>query len=101
MQNLAGVNMNQTLTHDWPEFEKHPDNLDVFAEFLDKHLKSLNSDYEAKRTGNMAITLPKVKACKEGVFYNWLKEKGKLGGQNKVPRLSNDRKIIEEIYLYL
>ena len=49
----------------------------------------------------MAIALPTVRTCKEGAFYNWLKEKGKLGGQNKVPRLSNDRKIIEELYHYL
>ncbi len=88
--------------HEWLiEFDKHPENLNHFAQKLDSHLKNLNSDYEAKRTGNMAIGLPRVRACKEGVFYNWLKEKGKLGGQNKVPRLSNDRKIIEELYQYL
>lgn len=88
--------------HEWIiEFEHSPDDLDVFTELLDKHLKNLNSDYEAKRTGDMAIAMPKVRACKEGVFYNWLKMRGKLGGQNKVPRLSNDRKIIEELYRFL
>ncbi|MCC6722525.1 MAG: GH3 auxin-responsive promoter family protein [Bacteroidia bacterium] len=88
--------------HEWIiEFYKHPENIDIFAQKLDTHLKNLNSDYEAKRTGNMAIAFPRIRTCKEGVFYNWLKEKGKLGGQNKVPRLSNDRKIIEEIYKYL
>jgi hypothetical protein len=93
---------NEPGGHEWLiEFTKHPECLDNFANSLDNHLKNLNSDYEAKRTGNMAITSPKVKVCKEGAFYNWLKEKGKLGGQNKVPRLSNDRKIIEELYQYL
>ena len=93
---------NQPGGHEWLiEFNTCPESLDHFAERLDVHLKNLNSDYEAKRTGNMAIALPKVRICKEGVFYNWLKDKGKLGGQNKVPRLSNDRKIIEELYQYL
>lgn len=88
--------------HEWLiEFETTPENMDNFAIQLDNHLKNLNSDYEAKRTGSMAIGMPKVKACKEGAFYNWLKDKGKLGGQNKVPRLCNDRQIIEEIYPYL
>ncbi len=88
--------------HEWIiEFEKQPFCLKQFAIQLDLKLKNLNSDYEAKRTGNMAIALPMVYACKPGVFYRWLKEKGKLGGQNKVPRLSNDRKIIEEIYQFL
>ncbi len=93
---------NEPGGHEWLiEFDKHPECIDNFTDKLDRHLKNLNSDYEAKRTGNMAITLPKVMACKEGVFYNWLKAKGKLGGQNKVPRLSNDRKIIEELYQFL
>ncbi len=88
--------------HEWLiEFEQQPENLENFTERLDIHLKNCNSDYEAKRTGDMALSLPKVRACKQGVFYNWLKHKGKLGGQNKVPRLSNDRKIIEELYEYL
>ena len=87
--------------HEWIiEFDRHPECIHNFTNKLDNHLKNLNSDYEAKRTGNMAIALPTVLTCKEGVFYNWLKEKGKLGGQNKVPRLSNDRKIIEELYHY-
>ena len=93
---------NEPGGHEWLiEFDKHPECIDNFTDKLDRHLKNLNSDYEAKRTGNIAITLPKVMACKEGVFYNWLKAKGKLGGQNKVPRLSNDRKIIEELYQFL
>jgi len=92
---------NEPGGHEWLiEFDKHPECINQFANKLDTHLKNLNSDYEAKRTGNMAIGLPRVRACREGVFYSWLKEKGKLGGQNKVPRLSNDRKIIEELYQY-
>jgi len=93
---------NEPGGHEWLiEFDKHPHNIDQFASVLDLHLKNLNSDYEAKRTGGMAMAMPRIQVCKEGAFYSWLKEKGKLGGQNKVPRLSNDRKIIEELYQYL
>jgi hypothetical protein len=92
---------NENGTHEWLiEFEKHPDNLDYFAEMLDNALKSLNSDYEAKRYHNFTLKPPLVKAVKQGAFVDWLRSKGKLGGQNKVPRLSNDRKIIEEIKKY-
>jgi hypothetical protein len=84
--------------HEWLiEFEKHPDNLDYFIEALDNALKSLNSDYEAKRYKNMALRKPIVHVAPENTFYNWLKSKGKLGGQHKVPRLSNDRKYVDEI----
>jgi hypothetical protein len=89
---------NETGTHEWLiEFEKQPDNLDYFTETLDNSLKSLNSDYEAKRYKNMALRMPLVKAMPQGTFYNWLKSKNKLGGQYKVPRLSNERKYVEEI----
>ena len=64
---------------------------------LDNALKSLNSDYEAKRYKDMALRLPIVKLLPCGSFYEWMKSKGKLGGQHKVPRLSNDRDFIEEI----
>jgi hypothetical protein len=85
--------------HEWLiEFEKQPDNLDYFIEALDNALKSLNSDYEAKRYKNMALRKPVVHVLPENTFYNWLKSKGKLGGQHKVPRLSNDRKYVEEIH---
>jgi hypothetical protein len=84
--------------HEWLiEFEKVPDNQEYFNEVLDNALKALNSDYEAKRYKNMALRKPIVRTMKEGTFYNWLKSKGKLGGQYKVPRLSNDRNFIEEI----
>ena len=85
-------------THEWViEFEKEPDNMELFTSMLDKSLQSLNSDYEAKRYKNITLDIPVVHSVKKGVFYNWLKEKGKLGGQNKVPRLANDRRYIDEL----
>lgn len=85
-------------SHEWLiEFETEPADLQYFAETLDNALKSLNSDYEAKRYHNMVLREPIVRSVPRNTFYNWLKSKGKLGGQNKVPRLSNDRKYVEEI----
>lgn len=84
--------------HEWLiEFEKEPPNLDVFIDALDAELKSLNSDYEAKRQKNIALGRPQVKIVPKGGFNKWLHSKNKMGGQHKVPRLSNDRKILEEI----
>jgi hypothetical protein len=84
--------------HEWLiEFEETPEHTDAFAYELDCALKSLNSDYEAKRYKDMALTLPHVQALNKSVFRDWLKSKGKLGGQHKVPRLSNDRRYIDEI----
>ena len=79
------------------EFDKAPDDLEQFTEALDKALQSINSDYEAKRYKNIALRAPVVHALKDGRFNEWLHSKGKLGGQHKVPRLSNDRKLLEEI----
>ena len=88
--------------HEWlVEFEKAPDNFDYFTETLDTALKSLNSDYEAKRYKSMALRKPIVKIVPHDTFYNWMKNRGKLGGQHKVPRLSNDRKFVEEILAML
>jgi len=88
--------------HQWLiEFEKAPENLNQFQSELDTLLKSVNSDYEAKRTGDLALKPPQIQVCNSGTFYKWMKSKGKLGGQNKVPRLSNDRVIIEEILALL
>ncbi len=85
--------------HEWIiEFDKEPEDLEYFTTLLDNSLKALNSDYEAKRYKDMNMKLPKVISASNGTFYDWLRSKGKLGGQNKVPRLSNHRKIIEEIY---
>lgn len=84
--------------HEWIiEFENAPKNLDYFTEMLDNALKSINSDYEAKRYNNMTLSLPKVHQANKGLFYKWLKKKGKLGGQHKVPRLSNQRDFVEEL----
>jgi hypothetical protein len=85
-------------THEWIiEFDVVPKNLEFFTEMLDNALKSINSDYEAKRYKDIALTMPIVNIVKKGTFYEWLKSKGKLGGQHKVPRLSNERIHIEAI----
>ncbi|MHC1778373.1 MAG: GH3 auxin-responsive promoter family protein [Lentimicrobium sp.] len=84
--------------HEWLiEFEKEPEDLAYFTEMLDNALKALNSDYEAKRYHNMVLGEPIVKPMPNGTFYNWLKKRDKLGGQYKVPRLSNNRVYVEEI----
>jgi hypothetical protein len=89
---------NNTGAHEWLiEFEKEPSGLNDFVYELDTALKNLNSDYEAKRHKNIALRLPYVRPVAKGTFHKWLEQKGKLGGQHKIPRLSNDRKIIEEI----
>jgi hypothetical protein len=88
--------------HEWlVEFEKEPDNLDKFVFELDKALQSINSDYEAKRHKSIALGMPILHALEKGVFTKWLKSKGKLGGQHKVPRLANDRKYVEEICAFI
>jgi hypothetical protein len=85
-------------SHEWIiEFKKEPKSIDYFTELLDNALKSINSDYESKRYHDMTLTMPKVHQAKKGLFYNWLKKNGKLGGQHKVPRLSNNRDFIEEL----
>lgn len=82
--------------HEWLiEFEKEPENLQTFTEFLDEGLKNQNSDYEAKRFKNIALRFPKLIKLKPGTFYKWMKSRGKLGGQNKVPRLSNNREFVD------
>lgn len=84
--------------HEWIiEFEQEPDDLSRFTEVLDSTLKSLNSDYEAKRHKDMALVMPLVHIAPTGTFYEWMRSRGKLGGQHKVPRLSNDRKYLEEL----
>ncbi len=84
--------------HEWLiEFDIEPVDLGYFIDVFDNALKSLNSDYEAKRYHNLILKEPKIKSVPQGTFYNWLKTKGKLGGQHKVPRLSNDRIVIDEV----
>ena len=84
--------------HEWLiEFDKEPEDMEYFIEMLDNALKSVNSDYEAKRYHDMNMLKPIVHSLKKGSFYEWLKSKGKLGGQNKVPRLANNRDVIESV----
>lgn len=96
---VAPIFMNQnTGAHEWLiEFEQEPTNLDYFKSVLDDTLKQINSDYEAKRFNNYILQMPTVNALPKGTFYNWLKANNRLGGQYKVPRLSNDRKVVEEV----
>lgn len=85
-------------SHEWIiEFIKLPSNLDTFIQTLDRTLQEINTDYAAKRKGDMALKLPIIHVAPDDTFFKWLKAKGKLGGQNKVPRLSNTRVYLEEI----
>ncbi len=84
--------------HEWLiEFEREPVCMDTFVNELDQTLKQKNSDYEAKRFKDMAMLKPLVKSLPKGTFYKWLKRSDKLGGQHKVPRLSNHRNFVEDI----
>lgn len=84
--------------HEWIiEFATAPNNLDEFISVFDSALMSNNSDYEAKRYKNITLDRPIVHVAKTGTFFNWMQKRGKIGGQNKVPRLNNDRKYIEDI----
>jgi len=96
---VAPIFMNQNSgAHEWLiEFEREPNNFEFFAAVLDKALKEQNSDYEAKRYNNFVLHAPQITKMKSGIFYTWLKNNNKVGGQFKIPRLSNDRKILEEI----
>ncbi len=89
---------NEKGAHEWIiEFRKTPEEIQYFTEVLDNALKSLNSDYEAKRYNNMTLKMPKVHIARRNLFYDWLKSKGKLGGQHKIPRLSNERIYVDEL----
>jgi hypothetical protein len=86
-------------SHEWIiEFDKIPSDLSLFIDSLDSSLKSVNSDYEAKRFRDLNLVLPLVRPVPAGTFNKWLKTKNKFGGQNKVPRLSNSREFIEDLY---
>ena len=85
-------------SHEWViEFTRPPDNLMHFTQVLDSTLRDINSDYDAKRYKDMALKLPIVHSVNEGTFYNWMKKRGKLGGQHKVPRLANSREYLDDI----
>lgn len=85
-------------SHEWIiEFSKEPDDMNKFTEILDLNLQSLNSDYEAKRYKDSTLELPKIIKGRKNLFYDWLRSRNKLGGQNKIPRLSNSREYVEEL----
>ena len=84
--------------HEWMiEFKKNPTNIDQFRTILDETLQSLNSDYEAKRYNNMTLNPLVINLARPNLFYDWLKERDKLGGQHKIPRLSNQREYLEQL----
>ena len=88
----------RTIRHQWLiEFKKRPEDLQQFSDLLDKHLQEINSDYEAKRYKNITLQHLEIIEARENLFNDWLKLKGKLGGQHKVPRLSNSREHIEQL----
>ncbi|ENA1794379.1 GH3 auxin-responsive promoter family protein [Flavobacterium psychrophilum] len=87
-------------SHEWIiEFRKQPDNIAFFTKILDENIQALNSDYEAKRYNNMTLNQLTVNIARENLFYDWLKKHDKLGGQHKIPRLSNKRDYLEELLL--
>ena len=84
--------------HQWLiEFDKAPTDINAFADALDQALQRINSDYEAKRHKDITLQRLEIIVARTGLFNDWLKSKGKLCGQHKVPRLSNNREIIEQI----
>jgi hypothetical protein len=84
--------------HEWMiEFEVPPADLEQFTKVLDDTLRAVNTDYEAKRYKDITLTLPKVVSLEPGTFYRWMRKRGKLGGQNKIPRLANDRNYLDEL----
>lgn len=93
---------NSAGAHEWLiEFEKEPADIKQFAEILDNNLKEINSDYEAKRTHNLSLQGPVIRMLPRGTFASWLQSIGKAGGQNKVPRLSNDRKYVDKLLSFM
>jgi hypothetical protein len=84
--------------HEWIiEFEREPNDIKKFTKVLDSALQEVNSDYEAKRYKDITLDMPVVNQAKSGLFYQWMKQRGKLGGQNKVPRLANNRKYLDPL----
>ena len=84
--------------HEWIiEFSKKPKNLKKFIEDMDFEIQKVNTDYKAKRFKNITLDTPELYIARKNLFYDWLKNKNKVGGQNKIPRLSNDRTFFEEL----
>jgi hypothetical protein len=92
------MNNKEQATHQWLiEFEVLPNDLDSFTHVFDNALKSLNSDYEAKRYKDSILKMPEIIVARKNLFFDWMKQRGKLGGQNKVPNLANDRRYMDEL----
>jgi hypothetical protein len=92
------MSISEKGAHQWLiEFERQGASLERFAKELDAALMNINSDYEAKRLGSATLNPPLVQALPEGTFYQWMRRSGKLGGQHKVPRLSNTREYVEQL----
>ena len=92
------MDQNAKCRHQWlVEFTREPEDIDEFATLIDNKLQEVNSDYEAKRFHDVTLQRLEVVKARRGLFNDWLKSKGKLGGQHKVPRLSNSRKNIDEL----
>lgn len=92
------MDTNAKCRHQWLiEFSHMPDSVEHFRHVLDKSLQSINSDYEAKRHKDITLQELEIIVAREGLFHDWLKQKGKLGGQHKIPRLSNNREHIESM----
>ncbi|PIQ19960.1 MAG: hypothetical protein COW65_17695 [Cytophagales bacterium CG18_big_fil_WC_8_21_14_2_50_42_9] len=84
--------------HEWIiEFAQQPNDINTFISILDDTLREINSDYDAKRQNDLALQAPLIRVAPAGTFHRWLQQKGKLGGQHKVPRLSNSREHVEEL----
>ena len=94
------MDANAKCRHQWLiEFSKAPTDLQLFASLLDTKLQELNSDYEAKRFKNITLQPLELIQARQGLFTDWMRQRGKLGGQNKVPRLSNSREHIEQLLM--
>ncbi len=92
----------QKGAHQWIiEFDKEPEELEHFTQMLDNTLKTVNSDYEAKRHKSLTLEMPHIILAPKGTFFNWMKKRGKIGGQNKIPRLANDRKYLDDLLLQI
>lgn len=93
------MNANTQGSHEWIiEFEKEPANPEQFRDALDRELQNINSDYEAKRHNDLTLLPPLIRSVPRGSFMQWFRERKKLGGQNKMPRLANNREYIEDFY---
>ncbi len=92
------LEQNKRGGHEWIiEFHTQPRDLGEFTAILDSSLRKINSDYDAKRSHDLALVAPTIHSVPIGTFYDWMKKRGKLGGQNKVPRLSNSREYVDDI----